>query len=355
MTGRSFGRRYWKGLTAPGSLTTLATTGRGRAGYSFWRRYWASFTGVDLPIREDVPAAPQAASTASADSKPRTRAFPQLVQEEQFAGRPALILTGGELDALLAVLGEGGPSPDRLPLSTATLSASAELRAIPEDTTRFTVTMQVAPALGREMPALTTIGLETGGEFFLTLMPSSGSATFVHIPSGEWTLRRLGPSSAKSSGSLPVALPSPHRLATLAAASQERTAMTRVVLPGGRAALVLHRERADTFLLEVIPDKADDFPRFVAVHYGNTRGDEQLLIIPFLRAGLARLPGYAASRPWQASLPAPADQLLSWDLETIAVSVRAAVNNVTRRAWRAISEHVPELCEMITEELDRPA
>ncbi len=353
MTGRTFGRRYWTGLTASGSLASQTVLGRGRAGYSFWRRYWASFTGVDLPVREDVPTARQAAMATPADSKPWMPASPQRAQE-QLAGQPGPVLTGGELDALLAGVTEGAPSPDRVPLTIATPSASAELHATHEDTARFTVTMQVTPASGREMPALTTIGLETSDEFFLAIMPSTGSATFTNVPGGEWNLRRLSQPPAKNYGSLLVTLPSPRPLITLAAASRTPTALIKAALPGAQAVLVLHQERADVFLLEVVPDEADDSPRFVAVHYGNASGDEQVLIIPFLGAGLARLPGYVASLPWHASLPAPADQLLTWDLETVAVSVRAAANNATRRAWRTITERVPELHKIITEELGPP-
>ena len=353
MTGRAFRRRYWDRLTASDCLTGQTAAGRGRAGYSFWRRYWASFTGVDLPVREDVPTARQAATARPADSEPWMPASPQHAQE-QLAGQPGPVLTGAELDALLAAVAEGTPWPDRMPLTIATPSASAELRATHEDTARFTVTMRVTPASGREMPVLTTIGLETSGEFFLAIMPSTGSATFAHVPGGEWTLRRLGQPPAKDHGSLLVTLPPPRPLATLAAASRTPTALVKAALPGAQAVLVLHQERADVFLLEVVPDEADDSPRFVAVHYGNASGDEQVMIIPFLGAGLARLPGYVASLPWHASVPAPADQLLTWDLETVAASVRAAVNNATRRAWRTITERVPELHEVITEALGRP-
>lgn len=353
MTGRAFGRRYWNRLTASDSPARQTAAGRGRAGYSFWQRYWASFTGVDLPVREDVTAARQAAIAIPARSKPWMPASPQRAQT-RLAGQPGTDLTGAELDALMAGVAEGTPSSDRVPLTIATPSASAELSATDEDTARFTVTMRVTPAAGREMPALTTIGLETGGEFFLAVMPSTGSATFAHVPGGEWTLRRLGQTLAKDHGSLLVTLPSPRPLATLAAASRTPTALVKAALPGGQTVLVLHQERADFFLLEVIPDVADDSPRFVAVHYGNVSGDEQVLIIPFLGAGLARLPGYVASLPWHASLPTPADQLLTWDLETVAASARAAANNATRRAWRTITERVPELREIVTKALGRP-
>jgi hypothetical protein len=215
------------------------------------------------------------------------------------------------------------------------------------------ISRSARPPLPAPGVSLTTIALEAGDELFLGLMSPDGSVEFTHVPGGEWTLHELGQPSAKSYGALLIALPPSRPLATLAAASRARTALIKITLPRAEAVLVLHREDADAFLLEVIPDTVDGSVRFVSVHYGDTDGYERVLIIPFLGAGLARLHGYAASLPWEASLPGPADQLLAWDLETVAASVHAAVNNATRRAWKTISDRVPGLRDAITEELSR--
>jgi hypothetical protein len=67
---------------------------------------------------------------------------------------------------------------------------------------------------------------------------------------------------------------------------------------------------------------------------------------------LARLPGYSAGAPWEASIVSASPQFQGWDPERIAQSVHAAANNATRRGWRAIGEFAPaEIRDLIDAEL----
>lgn len=97
--------------------------------------------------------------------------------------------------------------------------------------------------------------------------------------------------------------------------------------------------------LELIVDTAGaDRPLMTAVGYTDPDGIGHLLLVPVVRgrfgppAAYVRLPGFDAGSTLTASDAHPVGPESSLDAEQVAVSVRAAVNEATREAWRQVRE-----------------
>jgi len=284
---------------------------------------------------------------------PESRTQPNRVGEIGRTGADRLVLPDEELDALLSIIRRAAPSPVHPAVRAESAHAVMELLATRSDSDRFGLTVRVVPAGSHMVPEMMSLGLTVRDVYFLAVMAADGSATFRDVPAGEWNLRRLRGRSIRREDGLSVALPPPRAPSNLAAADKaSSTAILRAILPDGGTELILHRS-STRYSLEVILPESNAAPVVVTVRYGTTDGGEQALLIPVLRTGLARLPGYDPGAPWQASAPEPPGQIRMWQAKTIAASVRAAGNTVTTRAWRQISGVTPVTRRLIDEELAR--
>ncbi|OKJ13638.1 hypothetical protein [Kitasatospora sp. CB01950] len=95
--------------------------------------------------------------------------------------------------------------------------------------------------------------------------------------------------------------------------------------------------------LELIVDTAGaDRPLMTAVGYTGPDGIGRLLLVPVVRgrfgppASYVRLPGFGAGSSLTASDAGPVGPASSWSPEQVAGSVRAALNEATREAWRQV-------------------
>lgn len=357
MSGRSFGGKYRAALVGAGAPENAPAAGsmsaRGRAGYSFWQRFWASFIGVDLPVRSKEAARDDAGFAASAPVPGGPRDGP---------------LTDAELDALLRRLEDAAAGLAPAGMSAQTPGVSAVVSVVPDGAATFGVSLRLIPAPGRRLSLPLTVALVADRTYFVAGVSADGIGTFRYVPAGAWSLRRISrpapglpapgvdatqdqASPSGQGGNSPVALPAPRTGDWLAAASTTRSGVLVMVLPEAR--LVLHRGPGDVFLLEVLVAELDQTPLIVTVRYGTTSGAARDLVIPVAGKGaLARLSGYSPSAAWEASAVSVSSRLHGWDPERIAPSVRAAANNATRRAWRAISEFAPaEIRDLIEAEL----
>ncbi|MFG3410145.1 hypothetical protein [Streptomyces sp. NPDC048142] len=120
--------------------------------------------------------------------------------------------------------------------------------------------------------------------------------------------------------------------------------------PDGRARFLV-RGRGDLgpgYSLELVLHGVDAAEPVVStVKYPRADGNEQVLLVPVAQgqvgppASYVRLPGFAAETAWTACAPAPVTSgAAAWDAATIADSVRAALNEATRDAWRRVGELV---------------
>ncbi|MDQ0306015.1 hypothetical protein J2S46_000571 [Kitasatospora herbaricolor] len=148
------------------------------------------------------------------------------------------------------------------------------------------------------------------------------------------------------------ALPPLMEASGLAAAGGDAVAV-EASAPGGRAVFLLRAGGGDLpeYTLEVVLRGAGaDLPVMSVVKYTGAGGGEQVLLVPTVRgplgsaAGLVRLPGFTAGSAagWTACAPAPVTSGATWDTATVAASVRAALNEATRAAWRQVRELVGE-------------
>jgi hypothetical protein len=336
----------------PSILPATVPPGEPAAGHVIW---------FDLPrrARHQDPPEPGAFIPTAVPSD-RRGASRRGVDVGDAARAPAdtggFVLRDEDLDALLDAMRFASPRPDRLICRAETSNATMELSVMPEAGGRFTVTARIVATAGQlARVGGATIGLEVNGQHFLAVLDSDGSLTFPHVPAGDWKLCRLQQRRIYPSGGRSVALPLPSPPAELAAAGRPgSTAILRATLPDSQADLILHREGVADYLLEVVLRFVPERLLVIAVRYGTSGGGEELVLIPVRRDALARLAGYAPRSPWQASAPAPPDQVQVWDASTVAHSVHAAVNNATRDAWREIGSVVPNAQWVIDEELDRP-
>ncbi|MFG6202126.1 hypothetical protein [Nonomuraea sp. JJY05] len=134
--------------------------------------------------------------------------------------------------------------------------------------------------------------------------------------------------------------------------------------PDGRATFLVRRhggERPD-YRLELVLRGVDAARPLVSeLRYTRADGGEQVLIVPVVRgrlgppAALVRLPGFTAgttSAGWAATTPALVTPSTTWESAAVAESVRAALNEATRDAWRRVRETAgEELREVIDGEL----
>ncbi|MCE3030120.1 hypothetical protein [Streptomyces sp. CMSTAAHL-2] len=118
--------------------------------------------------------------------------------------------------------------------------------------------------------------------------------------------------------------------------------------PDGGAAFLLRAEGGVTpeYRLEMVLRGGEAAGPLVArVRYVAASGGERTLLVPVVRgrfgpaASLIRLPGFTFGS-WSARTPAPVTPAIAWDAVTVAASVRAALNEATRDAWRQVRELV---------------
>ncbi|MFJ3306915.1 hypothetical protein ACIPSA_28075 [Streptomyces sp. NPDC086549] len=90
-------------------------------------------------------------------------------------------------------------------------------------------------------------------------------------------------------------------------------------------------------------------PLMSAVRYPGANGSEQVLLVPVVKGqfgpatSYVRLPGFTVewvSTAWRASAPVPVASSTAWDAVTVAVSVRATLNEAPYNAWRQVRELV---------------
>jgi hypothetical protein len=126
-------------------------------------------------------------------------------------------------------------------------------------------------------------------------------------------------------------------------AGDEEDLVAEVASPDGRVQCFVRRGRGAParYRVEVVVRDDGALPAVVSVRYETVAG-ERLLIVPVVvpkigpAASQVELPGFESGTIW-ASAPAPAD-LAGWDDDTVSRSVRAAVNEGTRAAWRQVRE-----------------
>ena len=218
----------------------------------------------------------------------------------------------------------------------------------------FTVAITVTTPAGHpaQIEAGTTLALEVDGRYFLAVLTQAGFTKFRSVPEGEWNLwliRRQGTPPGEDPG---FALPLPRRQAELAAAGERSgTSVMSVVLPDAQGTLTLHRQRGGSYLVEIdLGADRTDQPVIITVRFRREDGSDESVMIPVQRSGLARLDGFSPVEPWQASLPA-VTQLPALAAASVASSVRAAANNATRRAWSDLGAMMPEIRQVIEQEL----
>ena len=144
------------------------------------------------------------------------------------------------------------------------------------------------------------------------------------------------------------ALPPILTVAGLTAAGGD-TVILETSSPDGGARFLLRTQGAE-YRLELVLRGVDAArPLVSSVRYATAGGGERVLLVPVVRgrlgppASLVRLPGFAAdssSGGWTARAPAPVTPDTGWDAATVADSVRAALNEATRDAWRQVRELV---------------
>jgi hypothetical protein len=256
-----------------------------------------------------------------------------------------------ELDELLSALRDAAPGSAHPVCRVETRHAALDLVATAQGTS-FTVAVTITSGGHQVRTSAATIALEVDGEFFVAGLIPHGSVVFRGIPAGEWILRRIRGRGTPPEGDPGLALPLPRQQAGLAAArSVEGTVVVKAVLPDAGTWLILHRERHGDFLLEVDKKVHSEMLSAVAVRYGTVGAGEGFIVIPARRSGLAHLAGYSPVSPWQAS-QVTAARLLAMGADVVAPSVRAAANNVTRRAWREMGDAEPVLRQVIERELE---
>lgn len=121
---------------------------------------------------------------------------------------------------------------------------------------------------------------------------------------------------------------------------------------GARFLVRRHGTVAPEYRLELVLHGIDAArPLVSSVRYATASGSEQVLLVPVIQgrfgrpASLVRLPDFTvdlASAEWTAHAPAPVTPSTAWNAATVADSVRAALNEATRDAWRQVRELVSD-------------
>lgn len=128
--------------------------------------------------------------------------------------------------------------------------------------------------------------------------------------------------------------------------------------PDTRTRFLLRTDGAEEpeFRLEVVYPHIDEGLLVVcAVRYTSADGDKRVILVPVSRgdfgppASLVRLPGFAldSATGWSARVPVPLPASSLWDAVTVVASVRAALNEATREAWRKVKEFVDDELSII--------
>lgn len=136
----------------------------------------------------------------------------------------------------------------------------------------------------------------------------------------------------------------------------------RVVLesrsPDGKARYMLRTDGAvpPAYRLELVVRETTARLLVSEIRYTGADARERLLLVPLVQgrlgpaASLVRLPAFtaASSEQWTALAPEPVTAGSAWDAETVADSVRAALNRATREAWAQVGELIgPDLRTVI--------
>lgn len=133
-------------------------------------------------------------------------------------------------------------------------------------------------------------------------------------------------------------------------ASDDEAVVVEAASPDGRAEFFVRRHptaRAE-FTLDVVLREFPELPAAISVRYTSAAGGERTLLIPMAGQDLGpataqiALPGFDGGSGWAASVPVPVTERTAWEAATVADSVEAAVNEVTRDAWRQVRELVSE-------------
>jgi hypothetical protein len=89
-------------------------------------------------------------------------------------------------------------------------------------------------------------------------------------------------------------------------------------------------------------------PLVSAISYPQPDGSERVLLVPVVQgrfgpaASYVRLPGFGVDTAWSATDLSPVALGTAWDGATVNDSVRAALNEATRDAWRQVRELVED-------------
>ncbi|MEU6075478.1 hypothetical protein [Micromonospora sp. NPDC047074] len=127
----------------------------------------------------------------------------------------------------------------------------------------------------------------------------------------------------------------------LTAAGDDRLVLEASSPDGGTLFLV--RGAAADYQLEVtLLGGGDPGPLAASVRYAAVDGTEWEIVVPMPSgrvgppAGYVTLPGFGPGSTWAARGPEPVTADPGWSDATVTLSVRAALNDATRQAWRRI-------------------
>jgi hypothetical protein len=273
--------------------------------------------------------------------------------------QPATHTLQDELEDLAGKIRDAAPSLARPSVAAEGLHLAVRLDAAAGEN-GFTVTITVTTPAGypARLEDGITPALEVDGRYFIAVPTPDGAAVFRSVPGGEWNPWWIRGRRTRAGEDPSFALPLPRQQAELAAASERSgTALMSVVLPDARGTLTLHRERDRSYLVEFDLGAGTDHLVVVTVRFGKEDGREGLVVIPVRRSALARLDGFSPIAPWQASLVTGTQlsALPAVDIIDVASSVRAAASNATRRAWYALGDMMPEIRQVIEQELGADA
>lgn len=149
--------------------------------------------------------------------------------------------------------------------------------------------------------------------------------------------------------------------AGLAAAGSD-TVLLEARSPDGKVQFLVrgNDDSGAGYNLELVVREIDGAELLMTALRYNEGGDglEKALLVPVMRphfgpaASYVRLPGFTG-KGWTASAPIPVRAADAWDVATVTLSVRSALNDATRDAWRKVRALISdaELRSVIDEEL----
>lgn len=128
-------------------------------------------------------------------------------------------------------------------------------------------------------------------------------------------------------------------------AGDEDGVIAEIVTPDGRAELFVRHYGGTPgqYRAEVVLRDFDTLPAVVSIRFTAAEG-EQVLLVPLAAqeigpaAAQVELPGFDRARKWEISAPIQVNRATVWEEETVVASVRAALNEVTRAAWRQVGD-----------------